>query len=118
MKNKIPDHIEEYFASVEGSKQAMQSRELFNAEENNIDLKTELRDEEISLIATLKFNDLFLKSKGLSPLFMKYYNNYMRLKVSKDRKSREEFVKINKSDNKEDVLSMASNLSNITNTRK
>jgi len=28
MTNKIPDHIEEYFAEVEGSKQAMHSREL------------------------------------------------------------------------------------------
>jgi len=114
MTNKIPDHIEEYFAEVEGSKQAMHSRELFNADNENIDLKTDLSNDEINLIAGLKFNDLFLKSKGLKPLFMNYYINYMRLKVSKDRKSREEFVNINKQDSKEDVISMASNLSNIS----
>src|SRR6056297_2492394 len=102
--NKLPDHIEQYFANIEGSREAINSRELFNASDDNIDLKTDLSDKEINLIATLKFNDEFLKSKGLSPLFNRYYRNYMRLKVSKDRKSREEFVKINKSDDKEDVL--------------
>jgi len=49
---------------------------------------------------------------------MNYYINYMRLKVSKDRKSREEFVNINKQDSKEDVISMASNLSNISGAKK
>jgi hypothetical protein len=118
MTNKIPDHIEEYFAEVEGSKQAMHSRELFNADNENIDLKTDLSNDEINLIAGLKFNDLFLKSRGLKPLFMNYYINYMRLKVSKDRQSRKEFVNINKQDSKEDVISMASNLSNISGAKK
>lgn len=118
MTKKIPDHIEEYFASQESSGEAIASRQIFSATEEDIDLKTDLNENEIPVIAVLKYNDEFLKSKGIKPVFTKYANYYMRLKVSKDRKSREEFVNINKKDNQEDMLGMAGNLANIGNSRK
>lgn len=114
----IPDHIDEYFKKSEGSKEAIQSRELFSGDNDNIVFKTDLTNEEISLITTLKFNDQFLKARGLSPLFMKYFNNYMKLKVSKDRQSRGEFVNINKQDNQDDIIDKASSLKNLTDPRK
>jgi hypothetical protein len=118
MKNKMSDHIEEYFAKIEGTKEAFHSRELFKAEEDSIDLKTDLNNEEISLINTLFYNDSLLKEKGLKPVFSKFIYKYMRLKVSKDRLSRSEFVNINKTNTNEDVLGVASNLKNLTDTRK
>lgn len=117
-KKNMPDNIEEYFAKVEGTKQAFHSRELFEAKEDNIDLKTDLSNEEISLINVLFYNDMILKSRGLKPVFSNYINKFMRLKVSKDRLSRSEFVNINKVNTQEDVLNIASNLKNITEPRK
>lgn len=116
--NKLPDHIDEYFTKSEGSPDAIKSRELFSADNLNIDLKTDVNFEEISIISTLKFNDKFLVSKGLKPIFQEYYNDYLRLKVSKDRLSRGEFVKINQANNSEDTINTLSNLSNITGVRK
>ncbi|MFW6130766.1 MAG: hypothetical protein ACOC56_06225 [Atribacterota bacterium] len=117
-KNSVPDHIDEYFKDIEGSKEAIQSRELFKADNNDIDLKTDLTNEEISHISILKFNDEFLKSKGIKPVFMNFFYNYMRLKVSKDRQSRGEFVKMNRKDDSEDILSSASNLKNLMDSKK
>ncbi|MGV9141418.1 MAG: hypothetical protein ACOC1X_00610 [Promethearchaeota archaeon] len=117
-KKEIPDHIEEYFAKTEGSDKAMNSRQIFEADDNNIDLKTELSDKEIALITTLKFNDMILQNKGLKAVFSNYYNKYMRLKVSRERKSREEFVNLNKESTQEDILGKASNLKNLTDPRK
>lgn len=118
MSKNMPDHIEEYFAEKESSQNAITSRELFNASEEDIDLKTDLDSKEIALITTLKFNDSFLKTKGLKPIFLKYFYPYMRLKVSKERKSRGEFVNVSKKDNQEDILNTASNLKNITDSKK
>jgi hypothetical protein len=118
MKEKIPDHIEEYFTKIEGTKEAFHSRELFRGEEEGIDLKTHLTDEEIALINTLIYNDELLKKRKLKPIFKNFLYRFMRLKVSKDRLSRQEFVNINKTgDSTEDKLNMASNLANITKPR-
>lgn len=118
VSNKVPDHIDEYFKNIEGSREAIQSRELFTADNDDIDLKTDLNNEEISHIAILKFNDSFLESKGIKPVFMNFFHDYMRLKVSKDRQSRGEFVKMNRKDDSEDVLSSASNLKNLMDSKK
>jgi len=115
---KMSDNIEEYFAKIEGTKEQFHSRELFKAGEEDIDLKTDLTNEEIGIITTLFFNDSFLKKKGLKPLFINYYYKFMRLKVSKDRKSRGEFVSINRSQSPDDLLNTANNLKNLTDVRK
>ncbi len=91
----MPDHIERFMSDNKASHEERQSKEIFEAKDNNIDLKTHLRDEEISLINILKFNDAFLKSKGLKPVYRDFITQFMRLKVSKDRLSRQEFVRMN-----------------------
>lgn len=118
-KKKMPDHIEEYFAKEEGSNQAFNSRELFKADKENIDLKTHLTDEEITLINTLFFNDTILKDNGLKQIYSAFIHKYLRLKVSKDRLSRSEFVNTNKSgEQTEDTLNKLSNVKNITDAKR
>lgn len=118
IKKKMSDNIEEYFTKVEGTKEAFHSRELLTADLDNVDLKTDLSHQEITFVNMILFNDNLLRSKGLKPLFTGYINKYMRLKFSLDRKSRMEFVNINKSDKTDDALKIASDISNITKTKK
>lgn len=117
-QKKMSDHIEEYFAQVEGSKENIISRELFNATDETIDLKTHLTDQEIVLINTLMFNNSILLSRGLKPVFQKWLNKYMRLKVSKDRLSRTEFVNVNKQHSPEDTINQLSSFKNITQSKR
>jgi hypothetical protein len=117
VSKRMPDHIDEYFTKIEGSKEQFNSRELFKADEESIDLKTHLTDEEISLLNVLSFNDALLKSRGLKPIFSKFTYKYMRLKVSKDRLSRQEFVGINKVDKSEEINTNGS-LKNMVEPRK
>ena len=118
-KQKMPDHIEEYFAKEEGSNQAFNSRELFKADKENIDLKTHLTDQEITLINTLFFNDKILKDNGLKQIYSAFIYKYLRLKVSKDRLSRTEFVNTNRTgEQAEETLNKLSNVKNITDTKK
>lgn len=114
INRKLPDNIDEYFVKVEGSKEAINSRELFQADERNVDIKTDLKWEEITLINKIIFHNELLKSKGLPGLYEHFLYHYMRLKISLDRKSRGEFVSINKTDKTDEALNLASNMSNIT----
>lgn len=115
---KLPDRIDDYFTKLEGSKEAFHSRELFRADNTDVDLKTDLSPEEISHINTLMFNDRFLVSKGLPALYNKYIIQHMRLKFSLERKSRGEFVSINKDNKTEEALNLASGIANISNVKK
>lgn len=108
----LPDHISEYFANQEAVSNRL-SRDLFQASDKDVEIKTELNHDEIKIISTLKFNDEYLAGKGLKPFFMKYYNNYMRLMISKDRKSRQEFVEMNKSEKQESGVTINSNVPNM-----
>lgn len=115
----LPDHIEEYFKDSEGSPEAIKSRELFTANKDNIDLKTDLKDEEISLINTMFFNNEILKKAGLNPIYSKFLNKFMRLKVSKDRQSRKEFVGINSmKENEDNISNLNNNLKSLVKSRK
>lgn len=121
-KNKknepLPDHIEEYFKDNESSKEAIQSRELFDATNENIQFKTDLTDEDICLISTLSFNDKFLESRGIKPVYSKYFLKYMKLRVSLDRKSRSEFVGMTSKEIEEELNNLNKSLSPITKPRK
>lgn len=119
-KNKnLPDHIEEYFKNQEGSGEAIKSRELFTADKENIDLKTDLTNDEIALINTMLFNNQILKDSGLEPVYNDFLIKFMRLKVSKDRKSRAEFVGINQNKEEDDqVQKINKNLETLTKNRK
>lgn len=105
-KTKI-NPIEEYFKDT-GS-QILKKSEVFEADEDNIDIKTDLTEEQINIVNTLHENDLFLKSRGLKPVFKTYYEKHLRLLVSKNRKSREEFVEVNKN-KKEEINEGLNNL--------
>lgn len=116
--DKMPNHIEEYFAKHEGSKEAFHSRELFKADQENVDIKTDLSIQEIVLINKLLYNNLLLVQKGLKPVYNNFIYQYLRLKISLDRKSRGEFVSVNRGDKVEETTALLSNLSNISNTKK
>lgn len=117
-RNKMPDHIQEYFKNKESSKEAVQSRELFTADEDNIDLKTDIDEKEIRKIATLTHNDKILESNGLNPIFSKYLIKIMRLKVSKERKSRAEFVGLSSTEVEDNLKDLNKNLQPLTRNRK
>lgn len=115
----LPNHIQDYFVKVEGNKQAVHSRELFQADKSNVDVKTDLSWKEIVLINKLIFNNEFLKKKGLKPVYESFLDHYMRLKISLDRKSRTEFVAVNRQqDSIEGATALLSNMNNITNPKK
>jgi len=98
MKIKI-NPIEEYFKDT-GS-QVLKKSEVFEADDENVDIKTDLTEQQIVLVNTLHENDLFLMERGLKPVFKSYYDKYLRLLVSKNRESRKEFVEVNKSKKEE-----------------
>lgn len=100
----MSNHIEEYFLEVEKDSQAQASKQIFSATDEDVAIKTEINQQEIVLINKLEMNNQFLESKGLKPVFRPFINNYMKLKISLDRKSRGEFVSINKADTTDDLL--------------
>lgn len=115
----LPNHIHDYFVNVEGTKEQFQARELFKASREDVDIKTDLKWKEIILINKLMFNNQMLKEAGLTEVYKDFLYNYMRLKISLDRKSRAEFVSISKGGDKtEEATQLLSNLSNITGSRK
>jgi len=113
---KTNNHIEEYFLKSDNNSQAIASKELFR--DDKIMLRTDISNDEIIIINKLMFNNSLLESCGLEQVFDGFINNFMKLKVSKDRKSRQEFVSINKSDKTDEVMAGMGNISSILNARK
>lgn len=100
--NDLKNHIEEYLR-----KEAKENNfiELFEVDENeNLDLKTELNDEEIVLLNKIKINYEFLLGKRIDNIYKKYMDYFMRLKISKERRSRAEFVDVNRKERFEQNL--------------
>lgn len=94
MEKKNP--IEEYLLG-EGQGEKNFS-ELFKADDDYVDQMTDLTPQEIRHIATLFENDRFLYAKGIEPVYGHYTNKLMRLLISKERKSRAEYVDVNKAE--------------------
>lgn len=109
MTEKNTNHIEEYFSKNE----TQLGNELFRIDNKNLPAKTELTDDETKLITVLKMNDDFLEHQGLIRFYEKYYNNFMHLRVSKDRKGRTEYVDIHRKDNSDSTLNKLQNIKNI-----
>lgn len=104
------NHIQEYLLdSSQGNVTA--SKELFD--EKKIKVKSEALNEEITFMAKLHFNDEVLIEAGLEPLFDGFIKELLTLRVSKDRKSRQEFVNINTQDNTDKDIEKFSQFSNI-----
>lgn len=119
LPTKMPNHIEEYFTQKEAGKEGLTARELFKAEKEDVDIKTELSQKEILIFNRLTYNDLILKSKKLNCPFEKLIYTYFRLKISLDRKSRGEFVAINQNKDKtEELINKMGAISNITGVKK
>lgn len=95
-KRKNP--IEEYF-NKEGNQSRVGS-ELFKGNDDFIDQMTELSSQEVRFINTLNYNDQYLKKRlgNSQPIFNPLTHKFMRLMVSHQRKSREEFVSVHKAE--------------------
>lgn len=114
----IRNPIEEYFSEQEASKEVQTSKELFKADKD-VDIKTDLIWREITLITKLFYNDEILKKHKLKPVFSRFINPYLRLKISMDRKSRTEFVTMNKGETStKDIIKEMSDVSNIISVKK
>lgn len=96
---KLPNHIEEYI-----NKDTDKTPFIDLFEEGEIDLKTDISMSEIIFLNALIYNNAFLISKNIPSPYADFIGSYLRLKVSLDRKSRQEFVIINKKDKFEDNL--------------
>lgn len=92
--------------------------ELFEANNENVDLRTDLSISEILILNAMYFNSKFLEKKGLKPLYIGFLSKYMRFKISVDRKSRGEFVDINKRDRFKDKLQEFGNFKNLSEVKK
>ena len=87
MNSKIapPTDIKEMFGSSGGSETEI-VKELFSV--NGIKAKTEVSDREISIISRLYFLSKYINNPTLSEML----DNFLTLKISRKRKSRQEFI--------------------------
>ena len=69
-------------------------KELFEVNDNNIDIKTELEAREIRQILRLSFMGKEFKIRSMQ----KFLIQFMRLRLSKERKSRQEIIDMIKAD--------------------
>lgn len=114
------NHIDEYFVSqgMNNNQDKLISKELFKAEKEDVDVKTDLSIHEIVLINKIHFmNDMLLDCK-LDGIYTDFLNRYQRLKISLDRKSRGEFVSMNKGETSDEIVDKVSSISNIVSPRK
>lgn len=98
------NHIFEYFEKDNGSDTQRASKQLFTVEDDDLDLKTHVDNFEIVKLTSMRTIDSILDARGLEPQFEKYVKPLLRLKISKDRMSRSEFVSINKQDNSQELV--------------
>lgn len=111
----LPNHIEEYLKESVGENAF---RDLFEAEEDNVDLRTELNENEVDCVNKIFINNEFLYNKLGFDIYKEFLNNYMRLKVSFNRGSRSEFVDINRRERFEQNLSRFSNFQNLSKVKE
>lgn len=112
---KLPNHIEEYLQSNTGDNAF---RDLFEGKPDNIDLRTEVNENEVTIINRIFISNEFLNENGVPDIYNKFLNNYMRLKVSFNRGSRQEFVDINKKDRFENNLNKFNNFANLSKVKE
>lgn len=119
-KIELPNHIQDYFNTLDGNEQAMISKELFDIGKDGkqLDFKSDLTIDEIKDITSLSFNDSYLENVGLEKVFETYYKKYMRLVISKDRKSRGEFVQLNKRESQGDAIDKIGSLGMFGQSKK
>lgn len=111
----LSNPIEEYVKNNVGENAF---RDLFEANEDNVDLRSELNAHELDCVNKIFINNLYLKSKIGFDIYSKFLNNYLRLKISYNRGSRIEFVDVNKKDRFEQNLKSFSNFSNLSKVKE
>lgn len=94
MAEQLPNPIDQ-FLTAEASKVSKYS-ELFKGNDDFIDQMSEVTHDEVRSLTALMVNDEFLESLGIGPVFDVYVHHFLRLQVSKDRKSRQEYVDVHK----------------------
>jgi hypothetical protein len=94
LKNPIAEYLKH-----EGAKSSRGS-ELFRGNDDFIDQMTELEDSEVKNALTLTMNDHVFMKRGVigTPVYDRYLHSFMRFMVSKDRKSRGEFVEVQRAE--------------------
>jgi hypothetical protein len=105
---KLPNHIEEYI-----NKNVEKSPFVDLLEGKDIDLRSDVSMPEIIILNAMSFLNKFLLSKNLISPYDSFITDYLRLKVSLDRKSRSEFVIVNKKDKFEDDLNKFNSFNNL-----
>lgn len=119
MIKPISNHIEEYFAQNTENASVLTSRAIFDAKPEDVDIKTDLQWREISLIAGLNEFNRTMKKHQVKQIYSKFLEEYLRLKISLERKSRVEFVDMHRAkDNTQDTLNTLSNVGNIISAKK
>lgn len=109
------NHIEEY---VKENIKDDNFKDLFEATSENVDLRTDLSSDELVIINKVKINNLFLLDKIGFDIYSSFVESYLRLKISYDRKSRSEFVDINRKDRFEQNLQRFGNFQNLTKVKE
>lgn len=112
---ELPNPIRGYFEQKESGQKSLTSRQLFSAEDTDVDLKTDLKKEEIIIINKMLWLDRLLVQEGMKPLYKDYLQQYMRLNISLDRKSRGEFVSVNKNSDISDDAEKLNTLKGLVN---
>jgi len=117
--NDKKNPIEEYLLNNDENSNNLISKEIFEVDNlENLDFKTDLSDNDIKNISCMHYNDLFLKKIGFKPIFINYYIKFMKLRISKDRQSRSEFVNINKTSNEDETLTKLNEFTSIKDSKK
>lgn len=108
--NPIDEYIDKNFS------QESTFQDLFEATEENVDLRTEVTLPELVIVTKLKVVDDFIKEKLKlkDSVYHNFINKYLRLRISTNRKSRIEFVDINKKDRFKDKLSEFGAFANLS----
>lgn len=112
LKNPIDEYIEHNVDKESTFK------DLFESTDENVDMRTDLAHEEIILVNKIEIIDRFLKEKIGSPIYHTFLRRYMRLKFSLDRKSRAEFVDVNRKERFEQNLQRFGNFQNLSEIKK
>lgn len=106
----LPNHIEEYLKESVGENAF---RDLFEAEDENVDLRTHLNADELVIANKIYANNMYLLQKLGIDIYGDFLINYLRYKISYERLSRSEFVDINRKDRFEQSLGAVNTFANL-----
>lgn len=112
----LKNPLEEYFKNNIDKDSTFQ--ELFEATPQNVDLRTDLNIKELVILNKIKMNCIFLDERIKTEVYQGFFNQYLRLKISKDRLSRAEFVDINRRERFEQNLQKFGNFKALADIKK